>query len=140
MPLKIEAIEEPSLNLTPMIDVVLQLVIFFLVGTEFTKNERQYEIDLPEVTEARPLTSLPDELVVNITREGEVFLGREPRTLAQLEQELSEAGARFKEQSVLIRGAHDGPYQHVMTVLNICHQAGIGNVQLANEVGSGSAP
>jgi biopolymer transport protein ExbD len=143
MPLKLEPAEEPSLNLTPMIDVVLQLVIFFLVSTEFATDankERQYEIDLPQVTDARPLTNLPDELVVNISRDGAMSLGREPRTIEQLEADLADAAARFAEQSVLIRGAYDGPYQHVMTVLNACHRAGITNVQLANEVGSGRSP
>ena len=143
MPLKTEPIEEPALNLTPMVDVVLNLVMFFLVSTEFATDatkERQFEIDLPRVTEARPLTNLPDELVVNITRDGAMYLGREPRTIEQLEADLADAAGRFEEQSVLIRGAQDGPYQHVMTVLNVCHRAGIRNVQLANEVGSGSSP
>lgn len=143
MPLKLEPAEEPSLNLTPMIDVVLQLVIFFLVSTEFATDankERQYEIDLPQVTDARPLTDLPDELVVNVKRDGTILLGKEPRTIGQLEAELAEAAGRFADQAVVIRGDEDGPYQHVMTVLNACYRAGITNVQLANEIGSGGAP
>ncbi|MCA9079282.1 MAG: biopolymer transporter ExbD, partial [Planctomycetaceae bacterium] len=70
MPLKTQAMEEPALNLTPMIDIVLLLVIFFLVGTQFTQAERQYEIDLPTVSDAQPLTALPDEIVVNVGRDG----------------------------------------------------------------------
>ena len=42
MPLKTEEIEEPVLNLTPMIDIVLLLIIFFMVGTKFSDAERQY--------------------------------------------------------------------------------------------------
>ncbi|REJ76509.1 MAG: biopolymer transporter ExbD [Planctomycetota bacterium] len=140
MPLKLEPMEEPSLNLTPMIDVVLQLVIFFLVGTEFIKTERQYEVDLPEVTEAQPLTNLPDELVVNITRDGRFFLGRKGLSAEELQGELRAAADRYADQSVVIRADGSGPYQHVMTALNICHRAGISNIQLANRVGSESAP
>jgi biopolymer transport protein ExbD len=137
MPLKLEPIEEPALNLTPMIDVVLNLVIFFLVTTQITKEERQYKVELPKVTDAKPLTAMPDELVVNISPNGEFFLGREPRTPDELEQDLRAAAERYPEQAVVIRGDANGPYQHVMTALNICHRANISNVQLANELGGG---
>lgn len=134
MPLKLEQIEEPGLNLTPMIDIVLLLVIFFMVGTEFTRDERQYEIELPRVSDAPPLTSLPDELVVNITREGEFSLGREPRSVDELEAELRAASARYRDQAVVIYADGSGPYQHVMTALSVCRRADISNVQLANRV------
>ena len=62
MPLKTDTIEEPNLNLTPMIDIVFLLIIFFMVGTRFTEMERQYDIRLPTVSEALPLTNLPDEI------------------------------------------------------------------------------
>lgn len=140
MPLKLEQIEEPGLNLTPMIDIVLLLVIFFMVGTEFTRDERQYDIELPHVSDAQPLTSLPDELVVNITRSGEFSLGREPRSLEELEADLRAAADRYRDQAVVIRADGDGPYQHVMTALSICQQADITNVQLANRVESRGAP
>ena len=140
MPLKLEQIEEPGLNLTPMIDIVLLLVIFFMVGTEFTRDERQYEIELPSVSDAQPLTSLPDEIVVNITRGGEFFLGSEPQSLEDLEEELRVAAARYGDQAVIIRADGGGPYQHVMTALSICQRANISNVQLANRVESGGRP
>jgi biopolymer transport protein ExbD len=140
MPLKLEQIEEPGLNLTPMIDIVLLLVIFFMVGTEFTRDERQYEIELPRVSDAQPLTDLPDELVVNITRSGEFALGHEPRTLEDLEADLRAASQRYRDQVVVIYADGAGPYQHVMTALSICQRADISNVQLANRVEPGEAP
>lgn len=142
MPLKLEPIEEPALNLTPMIDVVLNLVMFFLVTTHFSKTEeeRQYPIELPRVTTAQPLTGFPDELVINVTQDGSLYLGQQPRSPAELEQDLQAAVARYAEQGVLIRGAADGPYQHVMTVLNLCHRAGVTNLRLANRVETGAMP
>lgn len=134
MPLKTQQIEEPALNLTPMIDIVLLLVIFFMVGTQFAQYESQYEIELPKVSEAQPLTSLPDEIVVSITREGALYLGGEPRTLDEMERDLRAARERYPQQVVIIRGDADGPYQHVMTVLNICKRVRITNVQLANRL------
>lgn len=136
MPLKSEMVEEPGLNLTPMIDVVLLLVIFFMVGTQFTQKERQYEIELPTVSNAQPLTARPDELIVNVTREGNITLGDQPRSVEELETDLLAARQRYAEQAVVIRGDAAGAYQNVMTVLDVCKRAKISNVQLANRVES----
>ena len=132
MPLKTMEMEEPALNLTPMIDIVLLLVIFFMVGTQFADDESQYEIALPTVTDARPLTSLPDDIVVSITEDGTLYLDSEQLTLTEVEEQLRDAKQRYANQSVLIRGDGRGPYQHVMTILNVCKRVQITNVQLAN--------
>lgn len=136
MPLKLQDLEEPTLNLTPMIDIVLLLVIFFMVGTQFTEAERQYDISLPTVTEARPLTSAPDELVVNVSSSGDVFLGEAKLTLEVLQAQLEAARKRYAGQAVVIRGDREIPYQTVMTLLNVCQKSGINNIQLANRLES----
>jgi biopolymer transport protein ExbD len=142
MPLKLEPMEDPALNLTPMVDVVLNLVMFFLVTTHFSKaeQEQQYPIELPKVTAAQPLTGLPDEIVVNVARDGSIYLGKQQRTPDALELELKAAVARYKDQEVMIRGDADGAFQHVMTVMNICHRAGITNLRLANRLLGGESP
>ncbi len=134
MPLKTHPPEEPSLNLTPMIDIVLLLVIFFMVGTQFTNAERQYEIDLPSVSVAQPLTALPDEIVVNVSREGSLFLQDETVTLDRLQELLQEARERYADQAVVVRGDGAVNYQRIMDVLSTCQQVQITNVQLANQI------
>ena len=131
MPLKLDTIEEPSLNLTPMIDIVLLLVIFFMVGTQFTEEEVQYDIQLPSVSEAQPLTATPDEIVVNVRRDGTIFLGPDQVTTGELERELKRAHQRYAKQVVVVRGDAEGTYQNVMRVLSLCRRANITNVQLA---------
>ena len=59
MPLKTQQDEHPTLNMTPMIDVVFLLLIFFMVATSFAKIERDIELELPEVAAAAALTSAP---------------------------------------------------------------------------------
>lgn len=134
MPLKTEAAEEPGLNLTPMIDIVLLLVIFFMVATQFTKQETQYEIQLPKVSEAQPLTSLPDELIVNVTAEGAIYCDGRLVSIEELETQLRDAQQRYADQIVVIRGDGGGKYQNVMSILNLCKRARIRNIQLANRV------
>ncbi|MFN0199578.1 MAG: ExbD/TolR family protein [Planctomycetaceae bacterium] len=134
MPLKTEEMEEPGFNLTPMVDVVFLLNIFFMVGTQIKDAEQQYELQLPTVAEASPLTNMPDEIVVNVTITGEVFIAGEQKTYEQLEQLLVAAQQNFAGQAVLVRGEGQGPYQNVMRVIEICHRAKIQNVSLANRV------
>ncbi|MEZ5940436.1 MAG: biopolymer transporter ExbD [Planctomycetaceae bacterium] len=134
MPLKNESAEEPSINLTPMVDVVMLLIIFFLVGTQFNKPERQYEINLPTVSDAQPLTSLPDEIVVNVSKSGVLEVDGRETTVDELEVTLRAAQQRYEDQVVIIRGDAESAYQNVMTVLNLCKRTRISNVQLANRL------
>lgn len=140
MPLKCEPMEEPSLNLTPMIDIVFNLIIFFMVAARFSELERQFDVALPTVSDAQPLTDQPDEIVVNVREDGTVFVADKVRTLAQLENDLRTAKARFAEQAVVVRAAGVGPYQHVMDVLAVCHRTGITQVSLANRLAAEGTP
>lgn len=140
MPLKTEAMEEPDLNLTPMIDIVLLLIIFFMVGTRFSEAERQFTIELPTVTDAQPLTSLPDEITVAVDKEGAFYLNDEKITLDDLDVELQKAQKNYADQAVIIRGDGQGTYQFIMDVLASCHRADIKNIKLANRVKSKDAP
>jgi biopolymer transport protein ExbD len=134
MPLRNAPLDEPQLNLTPMIDVVIQLVIFFMVGTQFVDNERKIDIALPLVGQAAPLTETPDEMVVNVSKEGDISIGSKPVSAEQLRDQLKEAKNRYSAQAVVIRGDMNCIYQQVMTVVDICKQAGIENLQVATRV------
>lgn len=134
MPLKTEEVEEPILNLTPMIDIVLLLIIFFMVGTKFSDAERQFEIILPTVADVLPLSSTPDALVVSIARNGEMLLGEQSVDRQTLEERLREAVERYEDQAVVIRGDGQGIYQNVVDVLAICHRAGARNLALPHRI------
>ena len=134
MPLKMEPLEEPQLNLTPMIDIVLLLVIFFMVGTQFTESESQYDIELPTVTQAAALTGGPDELTVEVRRDGQALLDGQPIDDDTLTRRLQEAKARYKGQAVIFRGDQAIDYQRVMSVISLVKGAGITNIQLANRL------
>lgn len=130
MPLKTDSIEEPELNLTPMIDIVFLLIIFFMVGAKFTEAERHFPIKLPTVADAPPLTSLPDDVTVSVGEGGRIRVEGVVVTLAKLEGRLKAAHENFPDQRVNVRGEGSGRYQHVMDVLEVCRKAGISNVSL----------
>ncbi len=134
MPLKTDSIEEPGINLTPMIDIVFLLLIFFMVGTRFTEMEREFKIQLPSVSEAQPLTSLPDEITINVSSDGELQVDGVEMTLQELENRLQTAKKNYSDQSVIVRGDANGAYQNVMDVLAACNRSGIQAVSLANRL------
>lgn len=130
MPLKTDFVEEPSLNLTPMIDIVFLLIIFFMVGTQFTEASRKFDIKLPTANDARPLTSLPDELVVNVGLDGAISVNNKSRSLEELKTDLEAAHENYADQAVVIRAAGRGEYQNVMNILSACNATGISNISL----------
>lgn len=140
MPLKANSLEEPVLNLTPMIDVVFNLIIFFMVGTHFADMERQFDINLPQVNEAQPLTSPPEEVVINVFADGRIVIKEDTLTLAQLQTRLAEAHARYADQAVLIRGDGQDVYQHIMEVLSVCQSSKITNFSLAVQSETATSP
>jgi biopolymer transport protein ExbD len=116
-----------SLSLTPLVDVVFLLLIFFLVATEIAQEEeRQLDLLLPEASEAQPLTSSPRETFVNIDAQGRYFVGGVPLTLDQLESELKLAWVNNPHSaSVIIRADKRCPWQFVVAAVNACLKANI---------------
>ncbi len=139
MPLKTLPLEEPSINLTSMLDVVLNLIIFFMISTQFIQEERQYDVKLPTVSEATALSGQPDEIVVNVMSNGSFIIKGNGVSQQELEAALKAARERFPGQAVIVRADGDGKYQPVMDVLATCRRVGIRNVSLANRL-AGATP
>jgi biopolymer transport protein ExbD len=131
MPLKTHNDEQPSLNLTPMIDVVFLLIIFFMVGTQYSELERSIELEVPRVTDSGALTAAPEKRVVNVFRDGKVTLDREMVSLEQLAGSLARAHEEYPDIGVIVRGDGSGPFQRVAEVLNACKQAGISELAIS---------
>ncbi len=139
MPLKTLPLEEPSINLTSMLDVVLNLIIFFMISTQFIQEERQYDVKLPTVSAATALSGQPDEIVVNVLANGALQIKGQSVNNQELAALLKSARERFPGQAVVVRADGDGKYQPVMDVLSACRLAGIRNVSLANRL-TGATP
>jgi biopolymer transport protein ExbD len=132
MPLKTEPLEEPSINLTSMLDIVLLLIIFFMVATKFSEEERQTDVQVPTVSDNVALSGQPDEIVVNVNVEGKISVRNSPHTLESLQSMLKEARDVYPGQAVVIRGDGRVDYQTVMDVISACKMAGIKKYSLAH--------
>jgi len=133
MPVKIRKGDAlAALNMTPIIDIVFNLLIFFLVASKFEENERALEVVLPQASEAMPLTEKPAELFVNISATGQIVIEKEPLTEAQLVARLKQAAANNPgRQTVIIRCDERCPFKSPAAAMNACNQAGIHDYRIA---------
>ncbi len=127
-----------SLSLTPMIDVVFLLLIFFLVSTKFAEEERQLDVLLPEASEAQPLVSKPREVFVNIDHQGRYFVSGKLLALSDLEVALKLAWVNNPGRaSVIIRADRRCQVEYLVAAMNACNKAHIRDYKITTRRESG---
>lgn len=114
-----------AIDLTPVIDMVFLLLIFFLVATTFHQTEREMQIALPVASSAAPISTLLQELVVNVDAQGQIILSGRRVSAGDLRGVVQEAVAANPDQKVTVRADRNTIYSNVVTVLDICKTAGI---------------
>jgi biopolymer transport protein ExbD len=124
--------EEPEINLTPLIDVVFLLLIFFMVSTTF-EHQSRIQIELPEATAE---ASKPDDesLEILIDAQGRYFLGEQQvvnTELNTLKGAIREALGERESVPVMIRADARTPHQAVVRALDATSQLGLVNISLA---------
>lgn len=126
MLLKAKASEaSPAIELTPVIDIVFLLLIFFLVATTFQQSEREMQIALPEAESGGPISVSLRELVVNIQADGAIIVSGRNVSVEDLRTIISEAVDANPEQKVTVRADRDATYNRVVGVLDVCKASGI---------------
>jgi biopolymer transport protein ExbD len=131
MPVRTQPHEEPTLNLTPMIDVILVLIIFFMVATKFAEEERSVDLQIPSVNNRNAAMTAPEPKVVNVHRDGHITLGPKHVSLDELKQQLAAARAQYRRLSVLIRGDKLATHGQMTQVYDACKQAGIAELAIS---------
>lgn len=130
MALKAKLEEAEGINMTPMLDVVLNLLVFFLLCSSFANAERRLDLELPTVKQAMPMVDMPEEITINVSAEGQIVVATTPLSLDQLTQVLEKARKNFPEQAVAIRGSKDVRYQKVAEVIALCKRVGIARLDV----------
>ncbi|TWT83049.1 Biopolymer transport protein ExbD [Planctomycetes bacterium CA13] len=125
-----------TLSLTPLIDVVFLLLIFFLVTSEFEEQERRLKIQLPTATSAVPMTGKPREVVVDIDAQGNTYLGGQLTSLDELRTLLESAVASNPtNQTVVIRADQATSFQPVVSVMDVCNHTGVSDYSVTTTEG-----
>lgn len=118
-------IASPSLDLTPVIDMVFLLLIFFLAATTFQQNEREMNVALPSAAAVMPISAALREIVVNVDEKGAIIVGGKPMQAEELRELIAGAVANNPEQKVSVRGDRKAAYEHIVRVLDTCKAAGV---------------
>ncbi len=128
-----------SLNLTPLIDVVFLLLIFFLVATRFAQDDRELPVQLPSAASAVPMTAEPTELVVNVDASGQYMILGQRMALDQVEARLKRAVIdNPTNQMVIIRGDRNVAFQAVVSVMDLCTKLKVPSYKISTETKVGS--
>ena len=124
--------EEPDVNLTPLIDVVFLLLIFFMVSTTF-ERETEISIELPEAS-GKQVETQPLQLEISIDAKGRYFVNKVEVINTQLEtlkQAISKAAGNEKRPRVLLSADRNTPHQAVITAMDAARQLGFVNLTFA---------
>lgn len=128
---------DPVLDITPMIDIVFQLVLFFMVSTTFV-NAPGIQVDLPR-SSAQMLSAEDDDLNVWMScadagcASVEVFLDDEPMTLPSLTARFTASGRADPDTLVVIKADRGVPHGHVVQVMDAARAQGLTRLAIATE-------
>lgn len=121
------------LDLSPLVDCVLQLLVFFMLSSTFAAP--RIEISLPEARTGRT-DEPPDGVTVTASADGELFVEDRKVEPADLRAALDEALDRSDERRVVFRGDRDIPYRLFVRVLDAARAAGATHVDIAHGAGT----
>ncbi|SRR5581483_7692950 len=124
-------LHHPGIQLAPLVDVLLLLLIFFLMTWNAARNENELDVKVPKATAAKEKAAPIGDIVVNVKSDGNVVVNRRtlgPNELSDLLKNLVQLNP---EQAVVIRGDEAGAYKNIVSVLNTCSEAGVSNVAFA---------
>ena len=119
-----------ALNMTPLIDCVLQLLIFFMLSSSFVL-QTGIHVDLPRAR--APRLQEEQDIIITITRTNEIFLNDEKMTLDQLPISLLERVTRAKSKAVLIKPDRRVETGKLVEVMGIAKSVGVESLGIMTE-------
>jgi len=126
----VDRIDEPEFSMAPLIDIVFQMLIFFMVATTYNRQEKDLSIELPFAQTAQEPADAPEEIVIDVARDGRVSIAGRAVERDSLVGALVETSHQRAEIPVTVRGDRLVHHEDVVAVLDACGLAGLSNVSV----------
>ena len=122
---------DSDIDLTPMLDVVFIMLIFFIVTASFVK-ELGFDVNRPDAQQQQPKKSEVKNILVNITDDGELFVNRRRVNAEALTANIKRLHAESPKGTVVIQADDDSKNELLITVMDAARKAGVYDVSIAN--------
>jgi biopolymer transport protein ExbD len=118
-----------EINIIPLVDVVLVLLIIFMATTAFVK-ESGLKMELPTAKSTETRQDEQKDLSIALTRDGKIYLNAQISSIAQVGLAMREAAKRNATTPVIIKGDENIEYKRVVEVMDLAKQSGLPKVAL----------
>jgi biopolymer transport protein TolR len=120
-----------DINITPLVDVVLVLLIIFMVITPLL--QMGYDVKVPPKAQTNTPIDNADQLIVSLAPQNKIFLNKQELTAAQLATQLSTILKNRRDKTVFFSGDDASLYGEVARIMDICRTAGATNIGIVLE-------
>ena len=128
-----------NINVTPMVDVMLVLLIIFMVITPMLQNKVQIDMAKVENPTAMPDADKDDAIVIAITRDGKVYLGQNPVDPSDLGRQVRDKLADKTDKTIFVRADYRAQFKNVEDAIDDIRTAGVETVDLLTQKHEGNA-
>jgi biopolymer transport protein TolR len=118
-----------DINITPLVDVVLVLLIIFMVTAPVLQSG--IDVNVPHTRTVKEITE--ERLVINIDKQQRVFLGNDPVNINEIAAQIRRRIRDPQHQSIFVRADEDVPFGAFATVMDAVKQSGITNVSIVTQ-------
>ncbi|MCK6522602.1 biopolymer transporter ExbD [Myxococcota bacterium] len=121
----------PTLDITPLIDIIFQLVLFFMVSTTFI-SAPGIQVDLPR-SSAEVVLSDKEQITLWLTEKGEVYVDDQPVTRKDLDARLRAVALKDPSSLVIIKADAAVDHGRVVTVMDLARRHGLSRIAIATD-------
>ena len=117
-----------EVQMAPLIDCVFLLLIFFLVAATLKKAHKELEIQLPHAAAAIKTKSEPDTLIIEVAKDGTIYMDAQSMTKRLLHKRLRESAAEAPDRRVRVDADRQTAFQHIVYIMDLLQFEGLNNV------------
>lgn len=122
-----------EINIIPLVDVVLVLLIIFMATTAFVK-ESGLKMELPTAKSTETAQNENKDLSIALTRDGKIYLNAKASSLDEIAGAMKQAASRDRNTQVIIKGDENIEYRRVIEVMDLAKQSGLPKVALGTRL------